>query len=98
MFGTIARFRLLPGKEKELQALFEEYRQARYKGLVAEHIYRTDADPDVYFMAVIFESRAAYFANADSPDQDARYRKFRALLAEDPEWHDGEIVDSLVPA
>jgi quinol monooxygenase YgiN len=98
MFGTIARFRLIPGKEQELHALFQEYRQANLPGLVAEYIYRADADANTYFMAVIFESRAAYVANADSPEQDARYRKFRALLAQDPEWNDGEIVDSLVAA
>ena len=35
-----------------------------------------------------------YRANADSPEQDARYQKLRALLEDDPEWNDGEIVYS----
>ena len=37
-------------------------------------------------------AQRAYQANAASPEQDARYQKLRALLARDPEWHDGEVV------
>jgi hypothetical protein len=51
-----------------------------------------DADPDEYILAVAFESREAYAANAASPEQDARYQELRALLEADPEWNDGEIV------
>lgn len=43
-------------------------------------------------MAVVFESKEASFANAASPEQDARYRRFGQLLEDDPQGHDGEIV------
>ncbi len=43
-------------------------------------------------VARVFTDREAYRRNADDPAQDARYREMRALLAADPEWHDGEIV------
>jgi hypothetical protein len=46
-------------------------------------------------MVVAFESKDAYWANARSPEQDARFKEMRALLASDPEWHDGEIVGSV---
>ena len=39
-------------------------------------------------------SQFVYVANANSPEQDARYRQLLALLEEPPEWHDGEIVAS----
>ena len=26
-----------------------------------------------------------------TPEQDAQYREFRALMESDPEWHDGVI-------
>jgi len=51
-----------------------------------------DADPSVYFEAVIFESKEAYFAVADSPRQPALYQKFLELPEEEPEWHDGEKI------
>jgi hypothetical protein len=45
-------------------------------------------------MCVVFESKEAYVRNAESPKQDAEYRKLRALLEADPEWHDGTLVST----
>jgi len=92
MFGTIARMRVKPGAEKKLMEISESESALKIPGYIAQYVYRTDNDPQEYYLVVIFESREAYFANADSPEQDARYREFRALLESDPEWHDGEIV------
>jgi quinol monooxygenase YgiN len=95
MYGTVARMQLKPGVEQEMQRLTQEFAALRVPGYVATYVYRTDADPNTHYMAVVFESRDAYWANARSPEQDARYRKIRELLASDPEWHDGEIVASI---
>ncbi len=62
-------------------------------GFVATYTYSTDADANDYYLAVVFESREEYWANAQSPEQDARYRQWQPLLEGEPEWHDGEIVD-----
>ena len=53
-------------------------------------------DPGELFLVAIFESRQAYWANAQSPEQDRRYLELRALLDSDPEWHDGEIISATV--
>lgn len=68
----------------------------RGKGWISTTFYRTDEDPNVFWMAVVFESRDAYRANAESPGQDARYVRLRSCLEEDPEWHDGGIWRQLV--
>jgi hypothetical protein len=60
-------------------------------GFVTSYTYRMDADPNDFFIAAVFESREAYWANAQRPEQDARYRKWLPLLEGEPEWHDGEI-------
>ncbi|HET8647927.1 MAG TPA: antibiotic biosynthesis monooxygenase [Vicinamibacteria bacterium] len=91
MYGTIARMQAKPGAEGELMALSREFERVT-PGLVGSYIYRSDTEPDTYWMAVAFTDKAAYVANAQSPEQDARYQKLRALLTADPEWHDGEIV------
>jgi quinol monooxygenase YgiN len=93
MYGTIARMRIKPGKEEELRRLGNEM-APEIPGFVFQHVYRMDADPNECYLVVAFESRDAYHGNAQSPDQAARYAQFRALLDADPEWHDGEIVDS----
>jgi hypothetical protein len=86
MYGTIASLHVKAGAEVTLrQTLNEE---------IAQHIYKADEGGDVFYLVIGFTSREAYVENANSSDQYARYLQFRALLAADPEWHDGEIVDS----
>lgn len=93
MYGTVARLRVKPGQEEALIRLTrEEDEQLDVPGYVSTSIYRLDSDPSTYVMAVVFESRELYRANAESPDQHARYLQFRELLEADPEWEDGEIV------
>jgi quinol monooxygenase YgiN len=64
-------------------------------GQVAGYVYQTDADPGEFYLAAVFESKEAYWANASSPEQHERYLQLRALFSEDPEWHDGEIVSEI---
>jgi quinol monooxygenase YgiN len=93
MYGTVARMRVKPGMEQRLMEDGKTFEAASVPGFVANYVYRMDAEPNVYYLAVVFDSKVSYFANANSPEQDARYRKMRELLESDPEWHDGEIVD-----
>jgi heme-degrading monooxygenase HmoA len=81
-----------PGTGELLAELGRQLNEDRPTGMVGTFVYQMDADPDEYIMAVAFESREAYRDNADSPEQDARYQKLRALLEADPDWNDGEIV------
>lgn len=93
MYGTVARLHMKPGSEAELLRLSRDDMRD-ISGAVFGYAYRTDADPAVAYLAVGFESKAAYLANAASPEQHERYLRLRALLTADPEWHDGEIVFS----
>ncbi|TMD68968.1 MAG: hypothetical protein E6I91_03275 [Chloroflexi bacterium] len=38
------------------------------------NVYRSDIDPNIHYMAVVFESKEAYFANAERPETSACYR------------------------
>ena len=92
MYGTIARYRAKPGTEKQLEMYEEEIRKAKLPGMLGNFTYRMDADPAAYMEVIIFESRDAYRALADSPEQDLRYRQWVELLEAPPEWNDGEIA------
>jgi quinol monooxygenase YgiN len=94
MYGTIAKLRIKPGMDAELERLSRE-EQAEVPGIVFQHVYRMDDDPQELYLVVGFASKAAYRANAESPEQHARYEAYRALLDAEPEWHDGEIVFSV---
>jgi quinol monooxygenase YgiN len=92
MYGTIARVKIDPTKIEELTTLGDSMGTA--PGQVAGYVYRMDADPGELFLVAVFESKEAYWANAQSSEQHERFMQLRALLLEDPEWHDGEIVST----
>jgi quinol monooxygenase YgiN len=96
MYGSVAHFPIKPGMEGQFRQLIEEQMHAfeagQVPGFVATYTYRSDADPNDYYFAVVFASKEAYWANAQSPEQDARYHQWLPLLTSESEWHDGEIV------
>ncbi len=73
-------------------AQFREFTALRVPGYRATYAYRMDSDPHEFYLAVVFDSKEAYSANATSPEQDQRYREMLALLEAAPEWHDGAIL------
>lgn len=92
MYGTIAKMRIKPGAEAQLQNQMQEFDALAVPGHVSSTVYRMDSDPHEIYLAVVFDSRETYQANAQSPEQDARYREMLSLLEGEPEWHDGEIL------
>ena len=92
MYGTVARMQLKPGAESKLQDYMRQFESLNVPGYVSSTVYRLDGAPNELYLAVVFENKDAYFANANNPEQDARYRQMRDLLTADPEWHDGEVV------
>jgi hypothetical protein len=92
MYGTICRFHLKPGMEAKLVSFSQEVEMGTIPGVQAEYVYRMDNNPNEYYLVVAFGSEESYKRNAASPEQDARYRRFRELLTADPEWHDGMVI------
>jgi heme-degrading monooxygenase HmoA len=88
-FGTLFRMRVKPGKKDELRQLLTD-RSGTIPGMLSAHFFDTGGN-EAWGVAV-FESEAAYRANADSPEQHQRYLAYRALLDADPEWHDGTVA------
>jgi quinol monooxygenase YgiN len=95
MYGTIGRYRIKPGMEEQLIEQLRVFEAAKVPGTIATYVYRMDADPNDFYIAVVFASKEAYLTNAQSPEQDARYHQLLSLLEREPEWHDGEIVSAL---
>jgi hypothetical protein len=88
VYGTIAYLQAKPGTEGKL---IEQFRE-KVPGLVASYVYRLDGNANTHYAAVMFENKAAYLANANSPEQRARYGELMKILTAEPEWHDGEII------
>jgi quinol monooxygenase YgiN len=79
-----------PENREALRAVFTENETREVKGFVGSYVLMENDSDNVWLLAV-FEDRATYDANADDPKMHETYVKYRALLEEDPEWHDGEI-------
>jgi len=92
MYGTIARFKVKTDSEAELHTHIQEFGSTGTEGFVASALYKADAGGQEYWLAVVFKDQESYRANAESPEQDARYRVMRSYLEGDPEWHDGEVL------
>ena len=92
MYGTVAKMRIKAGMEQKMRELAASDGMTKIDGLVGTTVYKMDADPNVLFMAVVFIDKDAYVKNANSPEQNARYEEFVALLEGPPEWNDGEVI------
>ena len=89
MYGTIAKMNAKPGAVEELMKFGSNRKPAGY---IASYVFRSDNDPNEVWLVAIFEDRATYVANANSPEQDKEFRNLMQHLVSEPEWHDGEIV------
>jgi len=88
MFGSVFRMQVQPGKKHDLiKEMMGDSRPT--PGMRAAYLYDTGGD-EVWGVAV-FDDEKTYRANAESPEQNKEYERMRALLAADPEWHDGAI-------
>lgn len=95
MFGTVARLKLLPGKEEEFIKHGERWssERGRVSGQVTSYLVNLDGKPDEYLLVAIFKDRESYMQNASDPETDRFYQGMRKLLQDDPEWNDGEVTE-----
>jgi quinol monooxygenase YgiN len=90
MYGTIARTRVKPENRDKLAEVFQRQSYVAVPGYVTGYVL-FENEADVTWMVAVFEDRESYDRNADDPAQHERYLEYRALLEDEPEWHDGEI-------
>jgi quinol monooxygenase YgiN len=91
MYGTVARTRVKPENRDKLGEVFARQTAARPRpGMVTAYTL-FENDSDVAWLFAVFQDRASYDKNADDPAQDRDYQEYRALMEDEPEWHDGQI-------
>ncbi len=94
MYGTVARIHVKPGMQEAFMGWAKENAgQARLiPGHVETLVYQMDANPDVLFVVMLFESHEAYRDYVVSADQAGEFEQMKAFLAVEPEWHDGDAL------
>ena len=91
MYGTISRMRVKAGCREAL-VKFMEVALNLPDSYIGRVMYQMDDDPDVFYMASVFDSKEGYFTHSDKPETHAIYLQLLELLEGEPQWHDGEIV------
>ena len=93
MYGTVARIKIQPDKVDEALELMKNTEESSDSpGAVGYYLYQMDSDPSEFFLVVQFEDKDSYFANANDPQTNAEFQEMAKYFAEEPQWHDGEVV------
>lgn len=90
MFGTVGRAKIDEGNKEELLQVLRKYDDEKVPGHRKTEVMFPENRPGEVIMAVWFDDAASYWKNAEDPAQHERYLEYRALLAGEPEWSDGE--------
>jgi quinol monooxygenase YgiN len=90
MYGTVAKTRVKPENRDKLSEVIARHGVTAIPGYVAGYML-FENEGDTAWLFAVFEDRESYDRNADDPAQNERYQEYRALMEDDPEWHDGEI-------
>ena len=91
MYGTIFNLKIKPGHEGELLKELNEETSDKPDGMVAWFVMNPDNNNDWIGVAV-FESKQAYIANANRPEQHQAFLKMMEHLESEPSWTDGEYA------
>jgi quinol monooxygenase YgiN len=92
MYGTIFNLSIKLGHEETLlTALKEDVISRKPEGMIGWFVMNPD-DKDEWMGVAIFESREAYVANANSPEQHESFLKLMEHLESEPTWTDGTYV------
>jgi quinol monooxygenase YgiN len=99
MWAQLIKTRLKPGREDDLQRLYDELRATEQpgSGLVRSTAMRDANEPSSVYMLVVFESEAAARARESDPRRQEGLQTARAIMADifdgAPEFVDLLVVD-----
>jgi quinol monooxygenase YgiN len=98
MFGTVGRAHIKPeNRDKLIEVLAQQGYGGQVPGFVRSYVMFPENRENEVLMVAMFTDRDTYFKNADDPAQHQRYVEYRALFEDDPEWTDGEWIESENP-
>ena len=95
MYGSIAKVQVAPENRAKVESVLRDWERdlkPSARGAEQEYLFWPDDDGRTGYLLAMFGDETTYRQNADSPQQDAWYRRLRELLEADPEWMDGRFV------
>jgi quinol monooxygenase YgiN len=101
MWARLIKTRLKPGREEELERLYQQLRATEQpgSGLVRSTAMRDQKDPSLVYMMVVFESEEKARAREQDPRRQEGLQEARATMAEifegPPEFVDLIVVEEI---
>jgi len=101
MWAQLIKTRLKPGKEEELERLYQQLQATEQpgSGLVRSTAMRDQKDPRSVYMMVVFESEEKARAREQDPRRQEGLREARATMADifegPPEFVDLTVVEEI---
>ena len=94
MYGTVGRVKIKPENREAFMKTLNEQQNVDVPGFKsAYYMFPENREGDAV-LVVFFEDKESYWKNANDPAQDARYQEFSKYFESEPEWHDGEWIES----
>jgi hypothetical protein len=90
-YGSIAQMDVKEGHQDDLVKLFEDIRDTPPEGMVAFLLMQPEEEEYMLGVAV-FESKDAYVANANRPEQHESFLQIMEHLNSEPTWTDGTYL------
>ena len=94
VYGTVGRFKIKPENREKLRETLSRQRNADIPGFRMSWLMFPENRQDEGVLVVQFEDRDSYWKNANDPEQDKRYREFSQHFESEPEWSDGDWIES----
>ena len=94
MFGTVGRAHIKPESRQKFVETMMDPEGLQVPGYRRAYIMFPENRENEVILIAAFEDADSYWKNADDPAQHERYLEYRALLEDEPEWHDGEVAQA----
>jgi hypothetical protein len=94
VYGTVGRVKLKAENRDKFRETLEQQGNAGIAGFKNGWMMFPENRTDEVIIAVFFEDKESYWKNANDPEQDKRFQEFSKFFESEPEWHDGEWLES----
>ena len=94
MYGTVGRVKVKPENQQKLVEVLRGQNNANISGFRQAFVMFPENRQGEAILVAMFEDRDSYWKNANDPEQDKRYQEFAHNFDGEPEWSDGEWLES----
>ena len=94
MYGTVGRVKVAKENQEKLVRTLMGQENANIAGFKQAFIMFPENREGEAVLVAMFADRDSYWKNANDPEQDKRYQEFATYFDSEPEWSDGEWIES----